>query len=434
MIVMKFGGTSVGSAERIKKTAQIIKSRLGRKPVVVVSAVTKVTDMLVELARGGSRSELIARVRKVHHDVLEGLGLETNLVESDLAELEKAAKGLGKSADAKTQDLIQSFGERMSSKIVAAHLNDIGIAAKAFNSYEIGMITDDNFGKAEPLEIAYKKLNESIKKQDVLMVITGFLGRTKEGDITTLGRGGSDYSASIVGLAISAEEIQIWTDVNGIMTADPRVVTDAKTIREVSFAEASELAYFGAKVLHPKTIGPAIRRGIPVKVLNSFEPENPGTTIVERAKTNKHTIKSLAYKKNITLINVQSIRILGAIGFLAKLFGIFEKYGKSIDMIATSEVSVSMTVDDDSNLDAIIGELKNIANVSISRNKSIICVVGEGMRNTPGISGKTFSTLGRENINIEMVSQGASEINITFIVDGKDAEKAIRALHREFFG
>ena len=434
MIVMKFGGTSVGSAERIKKTAQIIKSRLDRKPVVVVSAVTKVTDMLVELARGGNKNELLGKIRKTHFDVLEGLGLEKSLLDHEIRELEEAAKKLRKNADTKTQDLIQSFGERMSSKIVAAHLNDIGIKARAFNSYDLGLITDDTFGKAEPLETAYRNLNENIKKQDALMVITGFLGKTSKGDITTLGRGGSDYSASIIGLAISAEEIQIWTDVNGVMTADPKIVPNARSLEQISFNEASELAFFGAKVLHPKTILPAIRKKIPVIVLNSFEPQSKGTAILDKANAGKHVVKSIAYKKNITLINVQSSRILGAVGFLASLFAIFDRNGKSVDVVSTSEISVSMTVDNTENLDKIVEEIKGIASATTRGGRAIICVVGEGMRHTPGVAARIFSALAKEGVNIEMISQGASEINVTFIIDGNEMEKAIRALHKEFFG
>jgi len=437
MIAMKFGGTSVGSAERIKNTCNIIKSKLEDSPKVVVSAVSGMTNMLIELANETSsekRKEIFEKIKGRHIQILSEMDIENSLLEKNLNEFEKIVNEIqDKEVDVKTFEIIQSFGERMSSKIVAAQLNKMDIKAGAFNSYDLGFVTDDNFGNAEPLEKTYGNLKNEIGKIDVLPVITGFLGKTESGEITTIGRGGSDYTAAIVGSAIGAKEIQIWTDVNGIMTTDPKIVPTAKTISEVSFAEASELAYFGARVLHPKSIVPAMNKNIPVRVLNSFEPENKGTTIVNKAE-NGSIVRSISCKKNITLVNIQSTRMLGAHGFLAKLFTTFENYKKSVDVIATSEVSVSLTVGDNSNMAELVKELEEIADIKILKNKSIICVIGEGMRCTPGISGRTFSTIGKENINIEMVSQGASEINITFIVDGKDTDKAVHALHNEYFG
>ena len=439
MIVMKFGGTSVGNAERIGKTAGIIKSQTGRKPVVVVSAITKITDTLIRLANEsvqGKGNDVFDSIKNIHIDIIYKLNLEKSLLDEDFKELSgliEKAKSL-KSIDPKILDYFQSFGERMSSKIVAAQLNQIGVDSRAFNSWDLGFLTNSDFGNAEPLEITYKNLKKNLQKLNFVPVITGFIGKTENGETTTLGRGGSDYSAAIIGSAIDAEEIQIWTDVNGIMSADPKIVKSAKTLEKVSFAEASELAYFGAKVLHPKTILPAMKKNIAVRVLNSFNPKGKGTAIIMRINNGSSPVKAIAYKKNITLINIDSTRMLGAYGFLAKLFNIFDKYGKSVDVVSTSEVSVSLTVDNDKNLDEIIGELKSVAEVNITKNKSIICIVGEGMKHTTGIAGRTFTALGRNNINIEMISQGASEINVTFIVDGNDAEKSVRILHKEYFG
>lgn len=439
LIVMKFGGTSVGNAERIINVADIVKSHIKRNPVVVVSAVTKITDALIRLAKEcaeGKGDGTLIHIGDVHYGILDQLKIDKALLKDNLEELKSlAAKAKSsRNLDAKDLDCFQSFGERMSSKIVAEQLKKIGIRAKAFDAWELGFLTDSKFGSAEPLKIAYSNLNKSIRKLKVIPVITGFIGRTEDDETTTLGRGGSDYTAAVIGAAISAEEIQIWTDVNGIMSTDPRIAANAKTIRKVSFAEASELAYFGARVLHPKTILPAMIRNIPVKVLNSFCPKNSGTTIVKKTGKNSHIVKAIACKRNITMINIESTRMLGAYGFLEQLFDIFYKYSKSVDVVSTSEVGVSLTIDNDENIENIVEELKEISDVAVLKNKAIICVVGEGMRRTPGVAGKIFTALGKNRINVEMISQGASEINITFIVDGKDADKSVRILHKEYFG
>ena len=439
MIIMKFGGTSVGNAERIKNAANIVKSYINKKPIVVVSAVTKITDALIRLGKEcaeGKGDDTFKNIKKIHYEILGQLKIDKKFLDEDINELENL---LNKTKSNKyindgNLDYFQSFGERMSSKIIAEQLNSIGVKAEAFNSWDMGFLTDSEFGNAEPLEITYPNLKNNIKKLDAVPVITGFIGKTESGEITTLGRGGSDYTAAVLGAAINAQEIQIWTDVNGIMSTDPKIVKNAKTIEKVSFAEASELAYFGARVLHPKTILPAMKKNIPVRVLNSFNPKNKGTTIVNRILKSKETAKAIACKKNITMLNVESTRMLGAYGFLARLFDIFDEYRKSVDVISTSEVSVSLTIDNDENIQSILKELREIANVEVINNKAIICVVGEGMRHTPGIAGRTFTALGKNKINVEMISQGASEINITFIIDGKDAEKAVKVLHKEYFG
>ena len=437
MIVMKFGGTSVGGADEIRNVAEIIKSNLGRKPIVVVSAVKKITDKLIELAnlaKEGNGDETFSTIKSIHYGILERLSLEKKLLDSDFNELQKAVKSVnGKMLDAKTLDLFQSFGERMSSKIVAAQLSKNNMEAQAFNAFDLGLITNSDFGNAEPLEEAYNNLDKNITKLNVVPVITGFIGKTVNGEITTLGRGGSDYTAGIIGAAINASEIQIWTDVDGIMSADPKIVGNARTLEQVSFAEASELAYFGAKVLHPKTIIPAMEKNIPVRVLNTFNPKGSGTLILNEVEKSNQTVKAITSKRNITLIHVNSKRMLGAYGFLARLFDVFYKYKQTADVVSKSEVSVSMTTDNGKNVEDIASDLKGIADVKVLKNKAVICVVGEGMRNAPGVSGRVFSVLGKNKINIEMISQGASEINITFVVDGKDAENAVKVLHKEYY-
>ena len=436
MIVMKFGGTSIGNAERIINVANIIKDNLEKKPIVVVSSITKITDALIKLANEsiqGKSEETFEFIKKTHYDILKELNIDQDLLKKDIKNLYKLISKIKskKSIDAKILDAIQSFGEQMSSEILAAQLNKINVKARAFNSWEIGFITNSEFGNAEPLEITYSKIGENIKKLDVVPVITGFIGKTIAGDITTLGRGGSDYSATIIGTAINAKEIQIWSDVNGIMSGDPRIVNNPKTLENISFNEAAELAYFGAKVLHPKTILPSMNKNIPVRVLNSFNPKNNGTVIFNNG--DKQAVKAIAYKKKITLININSTRMLGAYGFLAKIFDIFAKYEKSVDVISTSEVSVSLSIDNDKNINEILDELKAISNVNVERNKAIICIVGEGIKNTFGIIAKTFTAIENNKINIEMISQGASKINLTFIIDEKDSEKAVNILHNEYF-
>jgi len=436
MVVMKFGGSSVGDAERIKNACNIVKSKLKEKPVVVCSAVKGITDKLIETAEKAANDDDVSKeldeIKQRHHKILKDLELDENLVDSQLKQFAEVIDKIFvmKKTNDELMDEVQSFGERCSCRIVAACLTKIGTESKAFDAYDIGMITTPDYGKAEPLPDTEEKITEAVKKIKVVPIVTGFIGKDSAGNITTLGRGGSDYTAGIIGAALG-KTVEIWTDVNGIMSADPRVVKDAKTIGEISFDEASELAYFGARVLHPKTIWPPIKKNIPVKVLNSFEPDHKGTTIVHKVKKSKEAIKAIACKKDINLITLISTRMLLAHGFLARVFSVFEDYKKSIDMVATSEVSVSLTVDKEDDLDKIESDLEGVAEVKIEKGKSIICIVGEGMHHSHGVIGKVFQTL--KDTRIEMVSAGASEINIGFIVDNKDADKAVQLLHKEFF-
>jgi len=436
---MKFGGSSVKNAERILNVCSIVKSRLERKPIVVVSALGGITDMLIESAdlalHGKDYSELLAEIKERHHSTLKDLKADEKLVDHLLEEFESLLSRIkeNKEITSETMDNIQSFGERMSSRIVATALDGLGIVAEAHDAFEIGMITNDDHGNAEPLEETEEEMRSHLLDKRAVPVITGFIGKNKVGTITTLGRGGSDYSAAIFGAAVHAEEIQIWTDVNGVMTTDPRIVPEAKTIPEISFDEASEMAVFGAKVLHPKTILPAVRKDIPVRVLNTYEPDNEGTVIVSKATKTDGAVKAIAIKKDNVLMTAKSLRMLNAHGYLAKLFEVFAHYDKSVDMVSTSEVSVSMTLDNDKDLDKIEADLKKFAEVKIEKGKSIITLVGEGMKHTPGIAGKIFTTLGDAKINVEMISQGASEINVSFIVNEEDKEATVKKLHEIFF-
>ena len=438
MIVMKFGGTSVGDAKIIMEVAEIIKSKLSQKPVIVVSAVKTVTNLLIDLAQKSAEGDIDAvfrQIEKVHMGIINGLGLEKSILDKDLASLAKIAGKikLRGSYNKKMLDEVKSYGERMSSKIVAAWLRKIGVNAEAFNAYDIGFITNRDFGNADIINESYSLIRKSIESIKSVPVVTGFIGKTAKGEITTLSRGGSDYTASIIGAAINAEEIQIWTDVDGIMSTDPKLVKTTRIVDTLSFEEASELAYFGARVLHPKTMLPPMEKGIPVRVMNTFKPGN-GTLIKNKAEREDHVVKAFAFKKSITLIKITSLRMLGAYGFLAQIFVIFEKYRKSIDVIATSEVSVSLTVDNEQDLGEIIKDLEEFSTVTVMKGRAIICAVGEGMKHQHGVAGRIFNAMGKSNINVEMISQGASEINITFIVKNEDADRSLEILHDEFFG
>lgn len=444
MIVMKFGGTSVGSAEAIRSVGDIVARALPRKPAVVVSAVSKVTDRLLEAARRAQRratsvDELLEPLRATHQQILSELRLAKGLVDPDLARLGEALRGiyLLRELTPRSLDYVVSFGEVCSAKIVAAHLNARGIAARQWTGWELGVVTDDEHGEASVLEETYvlvkKNLQAELGKR--VPVITGFLGRTRGGRRTTLGRGGSDYSAAIIGRALQAKEIQIWTDVNGIMSCDPRIVADAYTLRTLSFAEAAELAYFGAKVLHPRTVEPAVEVGIPVRIVNTFAPDDAGTIVVKRSQgSTEHVVEGLAVKPGNLLVNVTSTRMLDAEGYLAWVFGVLAKHNVNVDCLATSEVSVSLTVDKryEPQLKQATKELRHYARVATHRGRSIICVVGEGMRVRPGVAGEVFGVTGREGINVELISQGASELNLTFVVADAHAERALQALHDHF--
>lgn len=435
MIVMKFGGTSVGSASRIKGVAEIVKSRLDQKPIVVVSAVSGVTDLLIKAGQEAlKKNKMVGQIADIHIKIIEELGLDVSIIAKNLEELGKLLMNVYEKGDINRQEIdeLMSFGERMSSKIVAAYLNKAGIKARAENAYDVGFISNSNYGDAEIIDRTYDDVAHSLKKWKEVVVVTGFIAKDVKGKITSLGRGGSDYSAAIIGAAIDAEAVEIWTDVDGIMTSDPRVVENTMSIDEISFVEASELAYFGAKVLHPKTILPAMRKKIPVIVLNTHNPTHPGTRIIKEEETVKGVVKAIAFKRNVTMINITSTRMLYAHGFLARVFEVFDKYKVSVDLVATSEVSVSITLDCPHHLEEIKKDLSKVANVEIFDDKAIISVVGKGIRDTPGVDAKIFDALARENVNVELISQG-SEINLSVLVAQKDVEKGARAIHKDLF-
>ena len=435
MIVMKFGGTSVEDAAAIERSCKIVGQRLSRRPLVVVSALGGATNSLLEAgtlaARGeiGKAMEIAERLEKRHAELLESTA--ENFIR--LRELLKALSAIGEFSP-RTQDLVASYGEVLSSLIFADRMKRLGFEAVHLDARQC-LITNDHFGKALPIvDLTTIRLEEAVRPHlnaGRAVVMGGYIGATSTGITTTLGRGGSDYSAAIAGAALNAEEIQIWTDVDGMMTTDPRIVPDAWTVREISFGEASELAYFGAKVLHPLTVLPAVEKNIPVYILNSKKPGGTGTRITREARPCRNLIKSIAVKKGITVLTVSSSRMLMAHGFLRALFEVFDRHRTSVDMVATSEVSVSLTLDSLSSLDAILEDLRPLGDVEIASKAALICLVGNNLKYTPGVARRAFGSL--SEINVLMVSHGASNINFSFIVDEKDATTAVRRLHADFF-
>lgn len=437
MIVMKFGGSSVSNAERIRDVLEIVKGRLQRKPLVVASAFRGITDDLFALAEEalhGSDSRL-EKIRARHLEVIADLGLDREIIKDNLAELAVLLKGISlvKELTPRTLDYVVSFGERLSTRIIAAHFNKAGIPTEQHDAFDIGMITDNQFGASQPLPEADAEIRRHVSKMTRLPLVTGYIGKTRNGDITTLGRNGSDYTATIIGAAIGAEEVEIWSDTDGIMTADPRVVPEAQPIELLTFEEASELAYYGGKVLHPATIVPAIRKSIPVRALNTFKPDHKGTTILATIPQNRVGVKSIAHHLGNYVVNITSSRMLMGHGFLARIFDVFAKHKIVVNMVATSEVSVSITTDSPRGLDVATKELEQIGDVSVEKDRAIICVVGEGLKFTPGIAGDIFQALKDAGVNVLMISQGASKINVAFVVKNEDAQRSVQALHRKFF-
>jgi aspartate kinase len=436
MIVMKFGGTSVGIAERFAVATRLVAERAGRDPIVVVSALAGVTNTLVEFCRaGGGREAIARRIESRHRAFAAEIGVPEGTIEALLRawQIESAAwLGSHQVIAGADRDRVLSFGERMSAELFAAGLRGLRVDAAPVVAGDAGLVTDERFGAAHPRPEADALLAQALGRRPPIPVVTGFLGRTRDGRVTTLGRGGSDYSAAVIGAALGAEEIQIWTDTSGMLSADPRIVAEARVVPRLSFAEASELAYFGAKVLHPKTLLPAMDRGIPVRVLNTARPDDPGSLITPEtaAPDSSWRVKSIACKKDVTAVTIVSTRMLLAHGFLARVFEVFGRHHIVVDLVTTSEVSISVTVDDPSHLEDAIADLEGIGEVEVRRGLAVVAVVGEGAPEHVGLAGHVFTLLGGVGIGVAMISQGASRVNLSFVVRLEDADRAVRLLHR----
>lgn len=439
MIVMKFGGSSVAGAEKLARVAGIVRGRLPRKPVVVVSAFRGVTDDLLGLAKsavGGDLSGLDAISRR-HREAAAELGVDAAPLEPLLEELAALTRGISllKELTPRTLDRAASFGERLSCRLAAAAFTKAGIPARAVDAFAAGLLTDDRFGSAAPLPEAAAALRAGFAGISDVPVVTGFVGRTAAGEITTLGRNGSDFTATILGAALGAEEVEIWSDTDGIMTADPRLVPDARPLAELSFAEACELAYYGGKVLHPHTLVPAMAKDIPVRVLNTFKPEHPGTRIAAHPPkaAGAGALKSIAFKRRQLIVSASSPRMTSGPGFLARIFAAFARHEIDVDMVATSEVSVSATTGSERNVERAAAELSAEFEMSVERGQAVVCAVGDALQSTPGVAAEVFAAVRDAGVNIRMISQGASKNNVAFVVDDADVERAVRALHARFF-
>lgn len=435
MLVMKFGGTSLGDRRRIDTVVSLIRGRLPRKPIVVCSAHAGVTDLLLKGAHAAAAGKPdLAAVRAREHEILDALKLRRTLVEEELERLDQMFRGLALLGELTPRSLdgVASFGERMSVKAIAAVLRRRRIPATAVEADQAGLVTDARFTRASPLPEAYPNLRKALSKVDGVPVVTGFIGRDGEGNVTTLGRSGSDYTATIVGRAVSAKEVEIWTDVSGVLTADPRLVPEARPVGQLTYSEASELAYYGAKVIHPSTIQPAVEKGIPVRILNTMDPAAPGTVITP-AKGDGAQVTSIASKSGITLVNIVSGRMLGQSGFMSKVFEAFKTHDVVVDLIATSEVSVTVSVDRTEGLDDVVSDLRAFSRVTVDTGNSLVAVIGERMTRAGGLAGRVFGALATARIPVRAISYGATKTNLQIVVPLKHESEAVRALHAVLF-
>lgn len=440
MVVMKFGGSSVANAERIKHVASIIESYADRKPIVVLSAMGDTTDHLLEAADMAVKGEVaIARIEALHRETADILGVDFAPIQELVEELDTLLTGISllKELTKRTRDYLVSFGERLSVRLAAAYLNKIGTPAQHYDAWDVGFLTDSNFMSAELLEETWALIPKALGgyktgELKAIPVVTGFIAKDKKGYITTLGRGGSDLTATMLGAALGADEVQTWKDVNGILTADPRIVPHARTVSEVTYEEAAELAYFGAQVLHPRSMVPCRKTGTPVRVKNSYNIGSPGSIIVNEHTSEVGPVRAITSVKNVTLLDIVSTRMIGASGFMAHIFNQFLKWDISIDVIATSEVSISLTVNNKGDLSGLLADMQGLATTECKRNKSIVTVICDADKAT-SILADGFAALVKKNINVQMISKGASKVNISMICDDSEADLVVQTLHDAYF-
>jgi len=433
MIVMKFGGTSVGDAAHIRLVVELVRARLKDGPCVVVSAHSGVTDELLDQAHRAvaGRHDLTA-LRERHQRVCDELGVTVPEHDGLFQELSDLLRGISLVAETTPRllDHVASFGERLSVHAVTAAFRRAGIEAEAVMAYDAGLRTDSRHQRARPLPESFDAIARSMAGRDKLCVVTGFIAKDPAGSITTIGRNGSDYSASLFGRALHASEIQIWTDVPGVMTADPRLVPDARPIECMTYDEAAEIAFCGGRVLHPATLQPAIEKEIPVRVLDTRNPDGPNTVIWREVPPSRPIVRTVVQKRGICLINIVTPRMLGAHGFMARIFDAAARHEVALDMIATTEISVSATADDDRrHLPPFIAELEKFAEVTVDRQIAAVAVVGHAVGESPSTIGAIFSTLAREQIALRMVSMGARRTNVGIVVAEHDTAHAVQALH-----
>ncbi len=457
-LVMKFGGTSVADGERIKNVAKIVERFRAKETVVVVSALANVTDSLLNFAKKVKThveeeeiKSFVDELKERHRYACE-IAVNEEFRSPILLEIEKLCNDLEKvltgisyigELTKRSLDYVLSFGERLSAPILSGALKSIGIDSIWLSGGEAGIVTDSNFGRAN---VIWEKTEKLVREKllpllkDKVPVVTGFIAVDERGRITTLGRGGSDYTASIIGACIDADEIWMFKETEGIMTCDPRIVKNAKPIEVLSYIEAMELAYFGAKVLHPKTIEPAIAKNIPVRVKNTFNPNSKGTLIVSETKKTNGVVKAISVMKNVSLINISGAGMISEVGVASRVFNALASANVNVLMISqgSSEANISIVVsreDADKAVDSLKKEFKDekiVKTIECNNNVAIIAVVGAGMRGTKGVAARVFRAVADAGVNVLMIAQGSSEVNISFVVLEEDADKAVIALHDEF--
>ncbi len=439
MIVMKFGGSSVASRTQIEKVLAVVRAHASRDPLVVVSAHKGITDALIDAARAAvAGSDAGERIIARQSEIAAGLGCDLELLAPLFAEMRDLLRGirLVKELSPRSLDYIASFGERMSARCIADFFSRQGMSATAFDSWELGFVTDSNFGRARPIEGFEIRMRAAVVEKiaaGTTAIITGFVGMNEAGEVTTVGRNGSDLTASLVGAALAAEEVQIWSDTDGVMTADPSVVPTACSIAHMRFDEAAELAYFGSRVLHPATLLPAIRSDIPVRVMNTNRPEHPGTVIARQPGPNPRPVTSIAYKERQAVLTLTSVRMFEQVGFLAEFFAVVSRHAIDVDMICTSEVSVSISSYNVHQLEAAMPDLERLGTCILQRDKTILAIVGQQLPTTSGLGARILQCVAEAGVNVQMMGLAMHSINTTLVIDDADVAKVVPVLHRNLF-
>jgi aspartate kinase len=439
MIVMKFGGSSVANRAQIEKVYTIVRGRAGRAPLVVCSAHKGITDALVAAAQKAASGVFApAAVLDRQAAIAREMGCEATLLLPFFAEITDLLRGVSlvRELSPRSLDYVSSFGERMSVRVIADFFTRQGLPAQAFDVWDLGFVTDAAFGAARPLpgwEAAMRRLVAERVPPGVVPVVTGFVGRTEAGEITTVGRNGSDLTATLVGAALGAEEVEIWSDTDGVMSADPSVVKAARSIPVMRFDEAAELAYFGSRVLHPSTLVPAVEHRIPVRVLNTNRPDHPGTVIHHGGPTEVGSATSIAYKEGQIVATITSTRMFGEAGFLGRVFAALGQHRVVVDMVATSEISVAFSTDRREGLDRALPDLEALGQCRVEGDKTLLVVVGRHLAERAGLGAAILQAVADAGVNVEMVSYGMKSISLTMLIADADVGKAVGVLHRRLF-
>lgn len=436
-IVMKFGGSSVANRKQIEKVLDIVRGRLDRRPIVVSSAHKGITDALVGAGKAAAAGTIDPTPIERQRVIARELGCADALLDPLFDQLGDLLRGISlvRELSPRSLDYVSSFGERMAVRVIADFFTREGLPTAAHDVWELGFVTDAKFGAARPIEGWEQGARAAFAAlpAGVVPLVTGFVGRTPLGEITTVGRNGSDLTAALLGAALEAREVEIWSDTDGVMSADPSLVREARNIPRMRFDEAAELAYFGSRVLHPSTLLPAIRCNIPIRVLNTNRPEHPGTVIEGQAADDPAGATSIAYKERQSVLLLRSTRMFGQVGFLAKVFEILGRHGVDVDMISTSEVSISLTSGDEASLRAALPDLQALGECELRSGKTILVVVGRHLPERSGIGAKILQGVADAGVNVEMISYGLDSIALTMLIDDADIKQAVGVLHRMLF-